>query len=630
MSITNRIKIIVDNQQLDYKSAEDLGIKFNRIVDDLSDLNNKFGDFSYSFNLPITKNNNNIFKFANAHGKQNKFKPNRDLPCRVYNNDRLLLDGVISLEGITNESYTCNFYSKLKEFTDVVKDKTLKDLEFEEIRFNYETTIRNHINYDYANSDEALYQFPLVFYSTYYCQHSIYDGLNDFAGNAIITDQVYQNYYYCFNSVATSKYNRFYHHQFPMSFYIVRIVEQIFKNAGWTLGGQFWNDENIKKIIMLYAGKQDIYDQATGVVSGVGAVDLQPAKMLPDMKQLDFLKGIINTFNLYFKIDIENKIIKFEPWSTYFGSGFNPYDITNKIKKDSIEINYEENNDPSITFNEGQNQLIMGDNIIAADYNTNIDDITWTKTDDTNYQRFFNKVGTTDEIKLPFAEPCVKRTYLWNDYNSSGTLTNNGATQIITPLMSKQTPEENNSKKFNKNTGHTYVFNTEDTIKFDGKPMLAYYLGQSDNNNHHTNIYISGSLNRVNIGVCSPFQVSSYRDNISDYYNDPDANNSRKTIACTYLQSGYNMKSTNTTDYSLCFDDNGYFHETLWSKFHKAKYDRYANSYVLSAKMVMNDYDWQEMEIDRPIKYNNEIFHIVEIKGYDPIKRLANIKLIKL
>ena len=630
MSQTNRIRIIVYGKELDYKSAEDLGIKFNRIVDDLNNLNAKFGDFSYSFDLPITKNNSIIFQYADAHGKRNKFVPNQVLPCEVYNNDRLLLDGVISLQSITNDAYGCVFYSKLKEFTDLIADKTLRDLEFDEIIFDYEDTIINHLNADYANSDEALYQFPLVFYSTYYCQYSIYNGENDYYGNPIIADQMYQNYYYCMNSVSTGKYNRFYHHQFPMALYVVRIAEQIFEDAGWTIGGQFWNDSNVKKIIMLYAGEQDIYDQATGVISGTTAVSLQPAKMLPKMKQLDFLKGLINTFNLYFKIDVQNKSIRFEPWTTYFTSGFNPYDITSKVFKESVEISYMDNNDPSIGFKAAQNQQIIGDNMVTTGYTTNPDSMTWNKVADINFNRFFNKEGTTDSISLPWAEPVVKRTWLWNDYDSSGNNTGAGAQQIYTPLMSKQSPNENNGKPFNKESGNTYVYNTEDTIKFDGKPMLAFYLGQATDIYNYINIFTGGTINRVNFGVCSPFEVSSYRDNIETYLDAPDALEDRKTIAATYLETGYNMLTGNTTDFSLVFDDDGYFHNTLWSKFHKPKYDRYQKQDLLTADIRMNDYDWQEMQINRPIKYNKEIYHIVEIKGYDPIKRLATITLIKL
>lgn len=630
MAVTNRIRIIVYEQELDYKSAEDLGIRFNRVVDDMQDLNKKFGDFSYSFNLPRTKNNSTIFQYADAHGKRNKFRPNIDLPCQVFNNDRLLLDGVISLQSISNDAFGCVFYSKLKEFTDAIADKTLRDLQFDEIEFDYETTIINHLNANYADSDEALFQFPLVFYSTYFCQYSIYNGENDFYGNPIIADQMYQNYYYMFNSVSTSKYNRFYHHQMPPAFYIVRVAEQIFKDAGWIIGGQFFEDANIKKIIMLYAGEQDIYDQATGVINGDAAVTLQPAKLLPKMRQLDFLKGLINMFNLYFTIDVQNQSIHFEPWTTYFTSGYNPYDITLKVFRESIEIGYMENNDPRISFKEAQNQLIMGDNQVTTGYTTNPDSMTWNKISDINYDRFMNKEGTTDTIDIPFAEPAVKRTYLWNDYNSSGTHTGAGAQQIYTPLISKQNPNENSNKPFNKNSGYTYVYNTEDTMRFDGVPMLAYYLGQATDSYHYFNIYTGGTINRVKFGVCSPFQVSSYRDEIEAYLDTPDALTARKTIAATYLETGYNMLNTNTTDFSLCFDDDGYFHDTLWTKFHQPKYMRYQNSDLLTATIRMNDYDWQEMQINRPIKYDGEIYHIVEIKGYDPIKRLATITLIKL
>ena len=127
MAVTNRIQIIVYGKQLDYKSAEDLGIKFNRVVDDFTEggLSKRFGDFSYNFSLPRTKNNSTIFQYADAHGRKNIFKPNRDLPCEVYNNDRLLLDGVISLEAVTSDSFTCTFYSKLKEFAELLGIETM-------------------------------------------------------------------------------------------------------------------------------------------------------------------------------------------------------------------------------------------------------------------------------------------------------------------------------------------------------------------------------------------------------------------------------------------------------------------------------------------------------------------------
>ena len=58
-------------------------------------------------------------------------------------------------------------------------------------------------------------------------------------------------------------------------------MEQIFTDAGWTIGGQWINDSNIKKIVMLYAGDSDVYDQATGEVSGSDTFFTAPSSMYP-------------------------------------------------------------------------------------------------------------------------------------------------------------------------------------------------------------------------------------------------------------------------------------------------------------------------------------------------------------
>ena len=649
MANTNRIRIIVYDQQLDYKSAEDLGIKFNRVVDDLNNLSNKFGDFSYNFDLPRTKNNSKIFKNADAHGRKNIFKPNRDLPCRVYNNDRLLLDGVISLEGITTDSYTCTFYSKLKEFSDAILDKTLKDLDFPDVNFDYEDTIINHINADYANSDEALYQFPFVYYGTVFTPTPTYTGEVDFNGKTFDQDTYpAQQYYYAMNTVAGNTDNRYYIHQFPAAFYIVRIMEQIFTDAGWSIGGQWINDDNIKKIVMLYAGDNDIYDQATGEVSGSDSVTLEPSGLLPDMEQDKFLNGIINMFNLYFKIDIDNKIIKFETYKTLFTDTFNPYNITDKVFKETVRMSYNQNNNPAITFNGAENEMVMGDNMGLSGSTNNSSAGLWHKTRGTNFKRFFNKEGTTETIDIPFGTPTVKRSYIWNDDNASGALTNAGQHIMFQPLMSEQTPLDNDSKKFNKDETHSYLYNTEDTIKHNGAPVLMYYYGQSSSDivqktakgaqseYFYQNIpsNTGSTLNRVKQGFCSPFQLSTFRDEINTTLNEADYG-TRKNITASYLQGIWNMMSDddgscdNTTDFSLVFDDNGYMHDSLWTKFHQAKYHRYQISEMLEADMRMNDYDWSEMQIDRPLEYNGEYYHLVSISGYDPIKRIATIKLIK-
>jgi hypothetical protein len=660
MAVTNRLQILVYGQELDYRSATDLGISFQRIADDEVDLSKRYGEFSYSFELPITKNNSTIFLSANAHGRKNIFVPNRDLPCQVYNNNQLLLDGVISLQEVTQTSFVVIFYSKLKEFSDLIADKSLQDLEFPTITWEYEKTIIQHIRANYETSDETYWQFPLTYYGTYFTPYDTYKNKQDFRGIYFdIEAYTYQQYYYLINNVNSNAENRFYHHQLPPAFYMVSLLDQIFKDAGWSYSGQFFNNENIKRIVMLYAGDDDLYDRAVtasaadydesgGIISTSGkTVQLKPAKLCCDMSQSDFLNGIMNMFNLYPVVDVGRKNIKFSPYTEIFGDTFNPYDITNKVMKETVKFSYLENNDPNITFQTPDNFRIMGDNTATTGNTTNLSSQYWRTTQDSEMNTFYNRIGTTSDIELPFAAPTIKKTWLWNDEDISGTNHNASAHVIVHPLISENTPR--NTQKFCGNTGQTYVFNNEGFLSFAGTPSLHYYYGKSSadiinktgagaaSNYYYINIYTGTTQNRVPICFCSPFQLSTYRTEINAYRASPDNMYSVNTIASTYLSTLWNLlgKTTpanytgTTTDFSLVFDSNGKFHETLWSKFHKPKYDRYRNSEVLSADMLMSEYDWDSMQLNRPISYNGEIFHILSLESYNPLKNTCSIRLIK-
>ena len=95
------------------------------------------------------------------------------------------------------------------------------------------------------------------------------------------------------------------------------------------------------------------------------------------------------------------------------------------------------------------------------------------------------------------------------------------------------------------------------------------------------------------------------------------------------LGSSTGVTADMESDYSLCFDDNGYLHDTLWSKFHKYKWDRYQNSELFSGDIIMNSYDWEQMQINRPLKYRGELYSLVAIEGFNPITQKASIKMIK-
>ena len=677
MSNITNLRIITELGELVYKQVEDLNLNFNRIVDDYTDISNRFGDFSYEFNLPIIKENSIIFGAPESIGSKGIFPRNRNIACKVFNDNQLILDGLINLEGLTKTTYKCKFYSKFKELIDVLneklendEEKTLKSLNLPIVTgWTYEDSIIQHINSNYKNSDETFYQYPLTFYSTFYCENQVYSTHTDDLGRVFFADRARQNYYFLINNIAYN--NHIYYHQIPPAIYLVSIVEQILQDAGWTLGGQFFNQDNIKKIILLYNGEDDPYDKAianTTEFSGSTPENLQMAKFLPDMSQADFIKGIINMFNLYFIIDTNNRILQFETYNTFFRNtdDVDPYDITDKVDEESGVFGYFENNNPTFTFNPAGNRSIFGDSRVMSGSTNNAFETKWVSTSDVNFNLTFNKIGYVDQgnqllnpygsivtkIEIPFDEPTIKRQLIYNNYDVNGVNQSALWHSIYLPMMSKQSPVNNDNMKFNKADADTYLENDESSIKFAGNCTLMYYYGLPTTtfenksgkgslaNYMYINIFTDTgtTLNRVQIPVVSPFQLMNYRDIIENWLNGltTGTTQDRRTVIASYLQSLWQMMVTAVgvdpsyeTDYSLVFDDNGYFHNTLWSVFHKYKWDRLQQSEMFSGNMYMNSVDWNEMQINRPILYRKELYSLISIEGYNPILGTSAIKLIK-
>ena len=662
MEVTN-IKILIDNNyEAQYNAPEDLGIKLNRIVDDLTDLTKRYGEFSYTFTLPKNKINNQIFNFPDVKGRRGIFIGN-SRNCKLYNNNRLILDGIIELRGINNDGYDCAFFSQFTQLLDAIGDKSLKDIKSKTIgvlnNFKYETDIINHINANYTSSDNTIYQFPFVFYSTVFSPYNVIHNAGvDFQGLPFaIPDRDIQNWYYIFGHDKNGIENKFYFHQFPMAIYIVPILNAIFEDTGWSLGGSFFERDEIKKIIMLYTGDNDIYDKAIGCpddklsecTGGTGQTsNLVIKTFLPDMKQSDFISGLINLFNLYPIIDINNKNIKFETWYNLFQDTYNPYDITNKVIGDTVKFSRIDNYDPSILFEDNENMKVLGDNkVFTNNKNITYSGLTTADTDDTYAQKIFNKVGTTSEIKVPFGLPNIGRKYLRQDYDINGYQKNGGDFQIFLPILTSQTINDDNSKGFYSETGDTFVMNTEDKIEYQGKPTLMYYYGQSNTNyqkiNGTDNSYfyylgIGSGTTRTKIGFASPFVLlqGTEKDNINNYLADNPIPKNISTTEISYLKGNiYNLGLsgediiTGLPPYSLTFGQDDTWNRTLYTVFHKPKYDLYVNSELLVCDMKFNDNDWNEMQINRCIRYNDQYYSIISIENYDIVLKTASLKLIK-
>lgn len=641
----NTVRIETDQGEVfDYFNVDDLNIRLNRIVDEYNDIETRFSEFSYQFSLPMTKNNNRIFKHANSNDTINKFQRN-DFNVTVFFNTDVLFKGILSLTAI-EDGYRCELLSRVSELIDDLGDMELRQITtIPDIDWNYDVTIMNHLNANYKNCDETLHQFPFIYYNTFFAPPTVLANQTDTWGYAFHPDRMIQNYNYILNKTGAD--NMMYFHQFPLALYLVPVMEAVLKEVGWNISGSFFEREDIKTIIIPYVGDNDIYDNSTyctdgGVVQtngscSVGSLKLRLANFLPDMSCVDFINSVINTFNLYFSVDLNNKTISFETYNTLFTNLNNPYNLDDKIDKSSVNKERINNSDPSIVFAKNDSNAFLGDNSYFNDDGLNA--LTKTYNKSTEAIDIYNYKGSSDdEIVLEFGEPVIAKKYLRNASSYDGTKSGGVDSVIFIPQLTRQSPKSNQNMPFYKRDTDTVANNTEEQIKYDGLPTLLYYYGQSSSTfvqqvgkgGCSEWFYNNFNLGKMKLGFSSPYAYTSYQNRINDVLNhNVDVN---KKAYATAMQSIYLMMGDayeDNKEFSLVLSEQGDIYSTLYNAFHEEKFRRYQEGYVLTATIRLNIQDWNALKMHVPIEYNKQIYSLMSIEDYDCLNGMARIKLIK-
>jgi hypothetical protein len=672
--IQSNIKIVLENGlELDYQNAGDLNIKLNRIVEDYSDPGKRFGDFSYSFKLPKTKNNRKAFEYPDVKGRTRIFN-GKQFECKLYDHSNLILDGIIELSSFDQSSFKCNFYSKFTQFADSIKNKKLNELQsLDVVSWNYEKSIVDHIN---GTKYSTQVEHPLIFYRTFFMRGLSGDTENTPENN------LSWHYNYIILPVGLIVYsNPLYFGQLPPAVYLTAIVKAILQDAGWSLGGSFFEREDIKKIIIPFVGNGS--DYLAAITSGTTAT-LNINKTLPDVDQTSFLKSVVNAFNLYFDIDVSNKVLKFETYNTLFSSNVDAYDLTDKLDFSTVEITQPET-ETKITFDEDDNNdtaLVYGRSMNYGRFLANepnpirVVDVSKTfypattnpdnriKYEKGSYAKLFNKTSGDKSIDLSFTPVNFNAYALYNDRSVTNLTPSSSkyptkAFCVSIPHISSQTVKDNGGNVYASDSGTTWLEgNNTDNWTYDGGLKMMYYYGRynydwlltgtTSNIKYRDLVWIAiatgGTVNnptfaRVRVPIASPFKLMSNQEkanlvsraaSFSIQQMGSEVGIEAQVLMMTWYNSSNTGNTHTPTNFSLTFSDNpDLSYPNLYSYFHQRKYENIRNGYVLTASMRCNAVDWKELRIDRPIKYNGEYFQLVSLKNYDVVKQSAEITLMK-
>lgn len=201
------------------------GIRMNNQVFDPTSLRGKQAEYSFTFNVPSTRENNITFGFANVPAQTGKFR--RRFDAQVYASGTLIFEGSLVLKSFKDGQYSCNLVSvKVWSNEDIFGEAVLADIPWE-VDFSGAPTI-NEVNADSTKK----YAFPLICYGAFSKQPYEKDDVGG---------------YYTPKSTI-DKWNQFWYESFYPSLNVLETVKKAYEWKGYQVGGTAFQDPVLSNI----------------------------------------------------------------------------------------------------------------------------------------------------------------------------------------------------------------------------------------------------------------------------------------------------------------------------------------------------------------------------------------------
>jgi hypothetical protein len=237
----NRVDLYIDGQRVDFFDQE--SIELTMSVQNVKDISKVFGDFSKSFTLPASPNNNAVFKHYYNVDVSGGFDANTRTSAFIELNNNVFRSGVIELEGVQLKNlqpyaYKVGFYSKTTSLKDLFGEDTLNDLDLSAQDHAYnDTNIVTGLN-GYVSGTDSSIIYPLItpVANWYYNSAS-----NDHESNNIS--------YHSGHSGSNPKHGVFYYDLKP-AIKLQKIIDAIEAKYGVTFNSDFFDSADFGKLFM--------------------------------------------------------------------------------------------------------------------------------------------------------------------------------------------------------------------------------------------------------------------------------------------------------------------------------------------------------------------------------------------
>lgn len=221
ISARHYIELWVNGKMVELEDQDSLGIRLNAVLFNPTKVTTTKSEYSFSFDVPSTPNNDRIFNYANNLSRLNKFHGRYS--AKVVADGDEIFNGSMIIEkyDASKKMYSCNLVNvKTNTLEDIFKDKKLTDYKWM-IDYSGATTI-NAVNSDMSSK----YYFPFLSYGV-------------FQKDYVTSDQVGNTYT---SKFLIDKYCKFYHSTFFPSINVSEEIRQLFEKEGYTVNGSLFTD----------------------------------------------------------------------------------------------------------------------------------------------------------------------------------------------------------------------------------------------------------------------------------------------------------------------------------------------------------------------------------------------------
>lgn len=302
--------------ELDVTDHSDFPLAMTFQISDVKDLTSTSGDYSKTFKIPATKNNNKLLKHSYIANIDTDVNLTENKKCRILINNLYSLKGLIKITGIggygeTPSYYNCVFFGNNISWADDLSNKYMDDIDWgvnsKDLVYN-KTNITATWQHEDCDAAAAASDPPIVYPITSYGQYN--------SGGEPRTIQLLETYgeqggwgstyigYHGFTNSGLSYATPLPSPDWRPAIFIKDTLEKIFAKAGdgYKINSTFMETDMFKKLVWLlpnfkYNNPEERYSQ----YSAEATFDTSVA-----LTEFELEKPFTNTNAMYWQYDSHN------------------------------------------------------------------------------------------------------------------------------------------------------------------------------------------------------------------------------------------------------------------------------------------------------------------------------------